>query len=142
MSAYILTAVGVVFLTVVISFIVPEGKLNKTINFVMRLICICVLISPVKDIFNFSDNDTALIDYDYICEVYSTTQSKALKNLLYENLQVECDCVVLVEYSDGQIKETGVQVVTNFVDEEINDKIYEYLSGLGYIDINVNEKNT
>ena len=54
MKAYLLTAVGVIFLTVIVSFIVPEGKLKKSVNFVLRLVSICVLIQPVTKIFSFA----------------------------------------------------------------------------------------
>jgi hypothetical protein len=140
MTAYIATAAGIIFLTTIISFIIPDGKLNKIINFVMRIACICVLIVPVKDIFNFSTEESSVVNYEYICSVYSQSQSKALEDLLYENFEIECECTVYVDYSDGEIRESKVEVVTSFVDEQINKKIYAYLSDLGYIDINVNEK--
>jgi hypothetical protein len=140
MTAYIATAAGIIFLTTIISFIIPDGKLNKIINFVMRIACICVLIVPINNLFNFTAEDSSVINYEYICSVYSQSQSKALENLLYENFGVECMCTVFVEQEDGEIKESKVEVVTSFVDDEINKKIYAYLSELGYIDINVNEK--
>jgi hypothetical protein len=140
MTAYIATAAGIIFLTTIISFIIPDGKLNKIINFVMRIACICVLIVPINSIFNFTAEDSSVVNYEYICSVYSQSQSKALENLLYENFGVECECTVFVEQENGEIKESKVEVVTSFVDDEINKKIYAYLSELGYIDINVNEK--
>jgi hypothetical protein len=140
MTAYIATAAGIIFLTTIISFIIPDGKLNKIINFVMRIACICVLIVPIGNIFNFSETYSEVVNYDYICSIYSQSQSKMLAGLLYENFGVECDCTVFVEQQDGEIKESKVEVLTSFVDDEINKKIYAYLSELGYIDINVNEK--
>ena len=44
MKTYLLTAAGVIFLSVIISLVIPEGKLNKSIVFVMRMACILVLI--------------------------------------------------------------------------------------------------
>ena len=52
MTAYIATAAGVVFLTVIADMIIPEGKLNKVINFVLRIACILILISPVFGFFS------------------------------------------------------------------------------------------
>ena len=52
MKGYLLTAAGVIFLSVMVSLLMPEGKLNKSITFVMRLICILVLIQPLTGIFN------------------------------------------------------------------------------------------
>ncbi len=143
MTVYLSLAAGVVFLTVLVGFIVPEGKMNKAVNFVMRLICIFILVQPILKIFdlNITDAQSAqMIDYDYICGVYSKNQSEQLEKLIYENLQIECECTVDFVYADGAFKENGVTVLTYFVDGQTKDKIYEYLKGLGYIDINVNEK--
>ena len=46
MKAYLLSAAAVIFLSVIVSLIIPEGKLNKKKVFVMRMVCIFVLISP------------------------------------------------------------------------------------------------
>lgn len=46
MTAYITVAAGAVFLTVVVGMIIPDGKLNKSVNFVLRMACILILISP------------------------------------------------------------------------------------------------
>ena len=64
MKAYLLSAVGVIFLSVVISLLVPEGKLKKSVTFIMRLICILVLIQPVTGIFKLPDvsQDTGYLD--------------------------------------------------------------------------------
>ena len=47
MKGYLLTAAGVIFLSVIVSLIIPDGKLNKTIVFVMRMACILVLLQPI-----------------------------------------------------------------------------------------------
>ena len=54
MKTYLLTAAGVIFLSVIISLVIPEGKLNKSIVFVMRMACILVLIQPITGIFKIS----------------------------------------------------------------------------------------
>ena len=69
MTAYLVTACGAVFLSVVVSFIIPQGKLAKTITFVLRIVCIAILISPLAQIFTISDESfDSMVDYDYICE--------------------------------------------------------------------------
>lgn len=143
MKGYLLAAVGVIFLTVIVSFIVPEGKLKKTVNFILRLVCICVLIQPVTSIFKFTpQTETNLYDYDYICEVYSQNQSKLVTDKVAEDLGIEnCVCTVEIVYDGTQIKENGIKVVGNFVDDESIKIITEYLESLGYINITVNEKD-
>ena len=142
MTAYISLAAGAVFLTVIVSFVIPKGKLGKIINFVLRLACILIIISPITGIFNISINDgqEGLIDYEYICDVYSENQSRTLEEMIEEELSVECICDVEIIYKDGAFKENGITVSGDFVEKDILSEIQSYLLGLGYININVNEK--
>ncbi len=141
MTAYLLTAAGVIFLTVLVGYLIPEGKLNKSVNFVLRLVCIGVLIQPVIKIFDFASVDSGEItDYDYVCKVYSDSQSIALRNKITADLDLDCTVVVNVDYIDGEIRENGVEVYGNFVEDETIEIITEYLRELGYINITVNEK--
>ena len=141
MKAYLLTAVGVIFLTVIVSFIVPEGKLKKSVNFVLRLVSICVLIQPVTKIFSFTpEKESAAYDYAYVCQVYSQNQSQLVTQKLKDDLNVDCVCAVEIVYDGTQIKENGVTVEGNFESVQTIRTITEYLEGLGYIHITVNEK--
>lgn len=143
MTAYLLTAAGVIFLTVIVSFIIPDGKLNKSVNFILRLVCIGVLLQPVTQVFDFTKTtQKELADYEYICNVYSQTQSEQLENELHSNLEIDCECTVAVTFEDGKISENGVTVFIEDCDDEKVEKIYEYLQGLGYINITVNEKSS
>lgn len=140
MKSYIYAAFGVIFLTLLMGFILPEGKLKKTLTFVMRIVCISVLISPVTQLFQLSPSkEAADFDFEYICNAYSDNQSIALENMIYDELGYECDCCVAFIYEDGEIREDGVTVSGQFT-EQTKQKIVEYLSGLGYIHINVDEE--
>ncbi len=140
MKAYLLTAVGVIFLTVIISFIVPEGKLKKSVNFVLRLVSIGMLINPVTKIFNFSTTSSSTTyDYDYVCEVYSQNQSRLLTQKVNDELGYDCVCRVEISYDGTKISENGVTVSGNFENVQTVEQITEYLEGLGYIHITVNE---
>lgn len=145
MKAYLLIAAGVIFLSVIVSLIIPEGKLHKSVTFVMRLICIFVLIQPVTGIFKITDasdlkND--FFDYEYVCGVYTEHQSDQLEKLLKKEFESEFDCTVQVDYKEGEFKVTGVIVATSEEDLKIIDKIYAYLDGLGYINISVYAKSS
>lgn len=143
MKSYLLAASGVIFLTVLISFIVPEGKMKKSVNFALRLIAIAVLIQPLTGIFKFTEKtDTAVYDYVYVCQVYSQNQSNYLTQKAHDDLGYDCVCVVEIVYDGTQIKENGVTVQLEYADGEKIDTITEYLRGLGYINITVNEKVT
>lgn len=141
MKAYLLAAVGVIFLTVIISFVIPDGKLKKSVMFILRLACIAVMIRPVTGLFSFSETKKDFsYDYDYVCQVYSQNQSNLLSEKIYSEFGVDCVCVVEVIYADGQIKENGVQIYGDFDESASAQKIAEYLSELGYINISVNEE--
>ncbi len=141
MTAYLLSAFGVIFLSVIMSYIVPEGKLNKTVNFILRIISITVLISPITGLFDISDETSyEVIDYEYVCEMLSDSQSRLLEQKISEELGFECDVVVAVVYENDCIAESGVTVTGDF-DADTKYKILEYLKELGYININVNEQS-
>ncbi len=141
MTAYLLTAAGVIFLTVLVSFIIPDGKLNKSVNFILRMVCIGVLLKPVMGFFSFpADEDKELADYTYVCKIYADTQSQALEEDLNKNFGLDCACEVDVSYFDGEIRENGVAVFIEDCDSAKLDSIWEYLKSLGYINITVNEK--
>ena len=143
MKTYLLTAAGVIFLSVIISLVIPEGKLNKSIVFVMRMACILVLIQPITGIFKISSAsvDEPLYDYVYICKVYSDNQSEQLEKLLLKEFSEECDCVVEIVHDNGNFKAESVTVETNSQDEKIINDIYEYLEKLNYINITVYAKS-
>lgn len=143
MKVYLLSAAGVIFLSVIVSLLVPEGKLHKSVTFVMRLICILVLIQPVTGIFKIGGDAPAgsFYDYEYICNIYSDNQSTELEKLLVKEFGADTDCTVSVEHQDGQFKVTGVSVEVNGGNNKIIEEIYAYLDGLKYINITVYAKS-
>lgn len=143
MSTYLLSAVGVIFLSVIVSLLVPEGKLNKSITFIMRLICIFVLVQPVTGIFKISEGSSESgVDYEYISSVYSDHQSEQLEKLLAEKFNVNTDCTVSVVYQNGNFSQVQTDVRLAAENVELFDSIYEYLSESGYINITVYAEST
>ena len=144
MEKYLLSAAGVIFLSVIVSLIIPEGKLNKTITFVMRLICILVLIQPITGIFKISSTWSGgnFFDYEYVCGEYSEHQSTQLELLLLDEFNVHTECSVEVAYEDAQFKVNGVEVRLNENEAGFIEKIYAYLQELGYINITVYAKSS
>ena len=143
MKTYLLTAAAVIFLSVIVSLIIPQGKLNKTIVFVMRMACILVLIQPITGIFKIkpSTSGEALYDTEYVATVYSKNQSGSLEKLLYEKYSEECECQVNVIYNEGNFKVYSVSVQTSSENNQLISEIYEYLVNLGYINITVYAKS-
>lgn len=143
MSTYLLSAVGVIFLSVIVSLIIPEGKLNKSVTFIMRLICIFVLVQPVTGIFGVSESLGELnIDYEYVSTVYSNHQSSQLEKLLLSEYGVNAECDVAVKYENNVFSVEKTQVCLAEKDIDLFDTIYEYLLGLGYINISVYAEST
>lgn len=145
MKSYLLGAAGVIFLSVIVSLLVPEGKLNKTITFIMRLICIVVLIQPLTGIFTGKTDGTVaedVADYTFVSEVYSDHQSEQLEKLLLSEFGLTADCTVTVTYSDGDFKVTEAEVKLSENNGQIIETIYEYLRQLGYINITVYAEST
>ena len=146
MKIYLLTAAGVIFLSVIVSLLIPEGKLHKSVTFVMRLICIFVLVQPIAGLFNIKETSSSLpddfVDYEYVCGVYSNHQSEQLEILLQKEFNVTTDCEIKVEYIEGEFKPTGVGVELNQNNRKLIEEIYAYLDGLGYINITVYAKSS
>lgn len=144
MKNYLLTAAGVIFLSVMVSLLLPEGKLNKSITFVMRLICILVLVQPLTGLFGIKTQIASkdAVDYAYVAQVYTNNQSAQLEKLLKEKFGAETECTVKVEYEEGQfkVKEAVVAIAEN--NNNLNEDIYEYLKELGYINITVYAEST
>lgn len=143
MKTYLLSATAVIFLSVIVSLLMPEGKLHKTVTFIMRLVCIAVLIQPVKGIFDLKPTDASdSVDYAFIAEVYSKGQSAELERLLFDNFGVESECSVPVEYKDQKFYAETAEVKIFSENSSLINQIYEYLGGLGYINITVYAEST
>ena len=126
MKAYLFTAAGVIFLSVIVSLLIPDGKLNKSITFVMRMACILVLLQPVTGIFKIGETTSKepMYDYVYICKVYSDNQSEQLEKVLKE-----------------KFGEESVNVEVNTQKNQTITEIYAYLEQSGYINITVYAKS-
>ncbi len=143
MTTYLVTACGAVFLSIVVSFVIPQGKLGKSVTVVLRLICIAILISPVLQLFGISVDDTEIsVDYDYICEVYSENQSRALEELIESKFNVQSECTIVIVYGDNSFSVESVEVCLISSDKQIAEQIYEYLEKAGYINITVYEQSS
>ncbi len=143
MKTYLFTAAGVIFLSVIVSLLIPDGKLNKSITFVMRMACILVLLQPVTGIFKIGETTSKepMYDYVYICKVYSDNQSEQLEKVLKEKFGEECDCAVEIIHDDGNFKVNSENVEVNTQKNQTITEIYAYLEQSGYINITVYAKS-
>ena len=146
MKVYLLTAAGVIFLSVIVSLLIPEGKLHKSVTFIMRLICIFVLMQPIAGLFNIKENASKLsddfFDYEYVSGVYSDHQSEQLEAILKNKFEVDTECTVTVDYKEWEFKATEVSVAVSENNQKLIEEIYAYLDGLGYINITAYAKSS
>lgn len=142
MTAYIASAAGAVFLTVVVGMIIPDGKMAKSITFVLKIVCILVLLSPLINIFSIDigAETGTIIDYDGLSDILSSNQSAQLEKLIFEQFGVGCECSVYIDYDGQSLNQTGVLISADDVESSLIEEIVSYLRELGYININVNEK--
>ena len=142
MTAYIASAAGAVFLTVVVGMIIPDGKMAKSITFVLKIVCILVLLSPLINIFSIDigAETGAIIDYDGLSDILSLNQSAQLEKLIFEQFGVGCECSVYIDYDGRSLNQTGVLISADDAESSLIEEIVSYLRELGYININVNEK--
>jgi hypothetical protein len=143
MKTYLISATGVIFFSIIVSILIPEGKLKKTITFILRLACILVMIQPVAKLFNTesSNEDVDFIDYQFVCNVYSNEASERVTKLIDEKFNIECESVVVVNYLDDEFTIESVSINIEKEDENKTYDILEYLEGEGYINITVYAKS-
>jgi hypothetical protein len=144
MKTYILSATAVVFLSVILSFVLPEGKLGKTIRMTLQMVCIAFLIQPVLSLFSVdvTEAQQELCDYQTICRVYAKEQAEALQEGIWEAVGVSCVCEVEITYDGENFVEESVVVTMDEENDELRQKICAYLQDNGYIHSTVNVKNS
>ena len=140
MKEYLLSAFGVIFFSVIISFLIPEGKMNKLILSVIKIICILVLVQPLTKLFFKFELSEDAINFEYVCTVYSKNQSREMQKHLMEEFLVESECNIVIDYGEDGFIVEKTEIITFNAEDEINKKIYAYLVNLGYINITVNEQ--
>lgn len=72
MSEWILSIVGIVFIGVLIEIIMPDGKLNSFIKHIFGLFVLFVVVCPVADFCNKTENsfnEDIVLDSNYLYNV-------------------------------------------------------------------------
>jgi hypothetical protein len=137
MKSVLAIATGVVFISLIATYVIPNGKLRSSINFVLRLTCILALISPVINII-FPDVKVDYVNYNQVASVFEKSQENYLQKLIFDKFGVDCECNLIIDYDGEKIIENGItiKIKDNF---DKREQIYSYLLELGYINIIVNE---
>jgi len=121
MKAYILSIVGAVLLSAVVSMIVPDGKMGKLIRGVGKLIVVLFLIVPVINVFT---GETPILPYAdlNLDESYLETSAALagerdearISGYLFETYSVSADVTVL-RLNDGSYRLKKILItITDF----------------------------
>ncbi len=104
-SAWVLSIVGIVMLTLIVDIILPEGQTNKYIKSVFAVITVFVIALPIPSLFN-GDID--------IGGVLKNEQAGVIDTAFIENLMQERAAVVkdelLKEYKTNGIDNVEVEI--------------------------------
>ena len=121
MQAYILSVAGAVILSVVVSLVLPEGRLAPLIRGAAKLITLLMLVSPLLSLLRgeafFQNNDTAAEEERFLLsctQLAETNAERAIGSWLEEEFGVLAESRVTFA-QDGSYSAKEVTVcVTDF----------------------------
>ena len=114
-SAWVLSIVGIVLLTLVVDIVLPEGQTGKYIKSVLSIITVFVIASPVPTLLSgdidvsgvMSDYDAADVDEAFLQDLFET-RMEAVKDTLESEFAEEGVSGVKIDISyekDGYVFE-------------------------------------
>ena len=108
LSAWIMSIVGIICLSVLIELILPNGQMNKYIKGIFSFIIILVILSPIPKLLHK--------DYDF-SNMFESSQIKVQEDYLY---QLNLNKVSAMQKSiNSQIEECGYLNVSARIDSDI-----------------------
>ena len=74
MSSWILSIIGIVFISIIMEIILPNGKTNNFIKSIFSIFLLLIFISPIKELINkFSyktfSKENIILDEDFLYQV-------------------------------------------------------------------------
>ena len=144
MNEYLLSIIGTVLLSAVLTAIIPEGKTSAVIKNITKFCCILIIISPILQFFhkgsasdisvfkseNFFGETVIQTDEDFI-KYYSEMRIQQTEEVLSEKLfeRYSVSCEVWLDWSfegDIRIERIVVKLLEN-VDEEVKGEMRLFL---------------
>lgn len=113
-STWILSVAGIICVSVLIEFVMPEGQMNKYIKSIFSFVIILVIILPLPKLFK-KQNSISVFDYDGI-----TLQSDYLYELNLTKLSS------ITKTIEKDIKELGYNDVSLSISADIFDEKIDY----------------
>ena len=155
MSEYLLSLIGIVLLSAILTGVLPEGKTAGLIKSVMRMVCILTIISPILTFFRSGAMSTSIwknsnailsnevIETDatfihYYSEMRISETKKALEEELSKAFNVNCEAELVWTTEPESIgKNTTIEVIKitqirikmmEQLEEEVIREMWEYLT--------------
>ncbi len=142
MSGYLLSVIGTVVFSSLITAVMPEGKTSGLIKAIARIACVLAIVAPV---LTFLRNGAFGLGYDkksqtifsqsviegqeefiqYYSEMRVMQSQEALVKELFQRYGLETDVSLKWELEDGKIKITRIEVYTY---EKANGEIVKNMS--------------
>ncbi len=108
MNSYILSVAGVVFVSVIIDIIIPNGKMEKYVKAMISLVVVFVILCPlpslISSIRNGGVSNDNLVDADFVAKINSAKNlntESALKSALQEAGVEGCKVEVVTDLSSA-----------------------------------------
>ncbi len=122
--SWLLSVLGVVFLSVLVDVLLPDGKTNKYVKAIFAFIIILIIISPlakIKESKSFSDfleNPNITINEEYISNINNMRMDRLVKSI--------------IETAEKMgIKGVNVQIMSDISELDFNiQKVNIYLENL------------
>ena len=127
MQAYIWAVCGAAIISALAAILLPEGKIGKFINGILKLFCLSVMLTPLFGLFGeisaeppAGDDSTAgaELDSDFIEYMFGRRAKESaseLKELLEEEFAVAVSTEILWDYAEYEYNVTDVNIkIENF----------------------------
>ena len=155
LSEYLLSLIGVVLLSAILTAIIPEGKTAGLIKSVMRMVCVLAIISPILTFLGDGalsvsgiKNSTSILSetsiqqdsafIHYYSEMRVTETEKSLQEEIFERFSVDCEVELLWRFESEKVgKKTDIELIKitqicvkmiEKQEEEVVRKMWEYLT--------------
>ena len=154
MNGYLLSVIGTILLSAILTALIPERKTAALVKAITRLVCVVAIISPVLNFLssgslsfsgekNSGENLKSVIEIqeefiEYYSEMRIREAEEMLKAELYEKYGLDTEVTLIYErlietvdgkYASDSIKITQIRVTLHTQsNEEVLQKMWEYLT--------------
>lgn len=101
MKEYVISVIGIVIISAILSAVVPEGKTSSMIKGIAKTVCVAVIVAPIIQFFQAGESPSFL---------YKNSQEIFLQS------GIETDVAFIQYYSEMCVKETQ---------EKLQEELYE-----------------